>query len=176
MTQRLLRRLPADQRGFTLVELLVTMVLLGVVMGGLAEIFISGSRTSYVLNSNLSAQESVRVGLSRLEYEGRCGSSATILSSGAGVAFALPTVCSHVSPVVSWCVVGGVLKRYLSATCGGTGVPFADSITSPTPFSLQIDTGDLQEVLVNLSANPTGMGGGSFSISDSITLRNSSPG
>jgi prepilin-type N-terminal cleavage/methylation domain-containing protein len=170
------RRLAADERGFTLVELVVTMVLLGIVMGGLTDIFVSGTRASYVLNSNLSAQESVRVGLSRLEYEGRCGSSATILSSGAGVAFALPTVCSHVSPVVSWCVTSGVLKRYLSSNCSGGGVPFADSITSPQPFSLQTNTGDLQEVLVNLSANPTGVSDGSFSISDSITLRNSSAG
>jgi len=168
-------RLLRDERGITLIEMLITVTLLGIVMAPLASIFVTGSRTSYVLNSNLTAQESIRVGLSRLEYEGRCGSSATILSGGAGVSFTLPSVCSHVSPVVSWCVVGGMLKRYVAANCSGTGTPFADSITSPTPFSLQSDTGDLQEVLVSLSANPTGVAIGTFSITDSITLRNSSP-
>ena len=169
-------RLIRDERGITLIEMLITVTLLGILLAPLASIFVSGSHTSYVLNSNLTSQESIRVGLSRLEYEGRCGSSATILSGGAGVSFTLPSVCSHVSPVVSWCVVGGVLKRYVASSCSGTGTPFADSITSATPFSLQADTGDLQEVLVSLSANPTGVATGTFSIADSITLRNSSPG
>jgi len=169
-------RLVRDERGVTLIELLIVCLILSVIMAGIANVFISGTRASYVLNSNLNAQQSVRTALSRLEYEGRCGSSATILSSGAGVSFTLPTVCSHVSPAVSWCVVGGVLTRYLATSCSGTGAPFASSITSPTPFSLQVGTGDLQEVLVNLSANPTGSPGAAFSLTDAITLRNSSPG
>lgn len=168
-------RLVRDERGVTLIELLIVCVVLSIIMAGLANVFISGTRASYVLNSNLNAQQNVRTALSRLEYEGRCGSSATILNSGAGVAFTLPTVCSHVSPAVSWCVVSGVLTRYLASSCSGTGSGFASSITSPTPFSLQASTGDLQEVLVNLASNPTGSPGATFSITDSITLRNSSP-
>jgi prepilin-type N-terminal cleavage/methylation domain-containing protein len=168
-------RLVRDERGFTLIELLIVCVILSVILGGLANVFVSGTRASYVLNSNLNAQQNVDIALSRLEYEGRCGSSATILNSGAGVSFALPTVCSHVSPAVSWCVSGGVLTRYLASSCSGTGTPYARYITSPTPFSLQTNTGDLTEVLVNLAANPTGSPGATFSISDSITLRNSSP-
>jgi prepilin-type N-terminal cleavage/methylation domain-containing protein len=159
----------------TLVEMLIVMVLLGILMTGLVDVFVSGAHTSYILNSNLTAQQQVRTGLSRMEFEGRCGSSATILSGGAGVSFALPSVCSHVSPYVSWCVTGGVLKRYLASTCTGNGAPFATSITTPTPFSLQANTGDLTEVLVNLTANPTSVASNAFSISDAITLRNSSP-
>jgi type II secretory pathway pseudopilin PulG len=169
------RRLIHDERGITLIELLIVCVVISIVMAGLANTFVSGTRTAYVLNSNLTAQQSVRIALGRLEYEGRCGSSATILSGGAGVAFALPSVCSHVSPAVSWCVSGGVLTRYLATSCTGTGTPYARSITSPTPFSLQTNTGDLQEVLVSLSSNPTGSPGAAFSINDAITLRNSSP-
>ena len=168
-------RLVREERGFTIVELLVVMVLLGILLGVLVDVFVSGTRTAYVTNSNLNAQQDIRTGLSRLEYEGRCGSSATILNGGAGVSFTLPTVCSHVSPAVSWCVASGVLTRYLASTCTGAGQPFARSITSPTPFSLQAGTGDLQEVLVNLAANPTGMPAGGFSVTDAITLRNSSP-
>jgi type II secretory pathway pseudopilin PulG len=168
-------RVVADERGITLIEMLIVCALLGLVLAGLTNVFVSGTRASYTLNSNLGAQQSVRTGLSRLEYEGRCGSSATILSSGAGVAFTLPSVCSHVSPYVSWCVSGGVLMRYLASSCTGTGVPFARNITSPTPFSLQANTGDLTEVLVNLSANPTGRAASTFTVSDAITLRNSSP-
>jgi prepilin-type N-terminal cleavage/methylation domain-containing protein len=169
-------RVLEDARGFTLIELLIVMIVLTVIMTGIVNAFVSGTRAAYVANSNLNAQQDIRTGLSRLEYEGRCGSSATILAGGAGVSFALPSVCSHVSPVVSWCVVSGALTRYLSASCSGSGQVFARSVTSATPFSFQANTGDLQEVLVNLKANPTGAPAGSFSITDSITLRNSSPG
>jgi type II secretory pathway pseudopilin PulG len=168
-------RFVEDERGITLIELLIVCVILGVIMGGLANVFISGTRASYVLNSNLNAQQNINIALGRLEYEGRCGSSATILNSGAGVAFTLPTVCSHVSPAVSWCVSSGVLTRYLATSCSGTGTPYARNITSPTPFSLQANTSDLTEVLINMASNPTGSPGATFSISDSITLRNSSP-
>lgn len=164
-----------EERGFTLVELLIVMIVLTIIMTGIVNSFVSGTRAAYVANSNLSAQQSIQTALSRLEYEGRCGSSATILNSGAGVSFTLPTVCSHVSPAVSWCVASGVLTRYLATTCTGAPESFARYITSPTPFSLQADTGDLQEVLVDLRANPTGSSTGGFSVTDSITLRNSSP-
>lgn len=168
-------RVLSDERGITLIEMLIVCALLGFVLAGLTNVFVSGTRASYLVNSNLGAQQSVRTALSRLEYEGRCGSSATILSSGAGVAFTLPSVCSHVSPVVSWCVVSGVLKRFLASNCTGTGIPYAQNITSSTPFSLQLGTGDLTEVLVNLSANPTGRASSTFTLTDAITLRNSSP-
>jgi prepilin-type N-terminal cleavage/methylation domain-containing protein len=168
-------RLAGEEHGFTLVELLIVMILLAIILGPLVDAFVSGTNAAYVTNSRLSAQQDIRTGLARLEYEGRCGSSATLLNSGAGVSFTLPTVCSHVSPAVAWCVSGGVLTRYLATSCTGAGQPFARNITSATPFSLQANTGDLQEVLINLTANPVGKAAGSFSVTDAITLRNSSP-
>ena len=168
-------RLAREEHGFTLVELLIVMILLVILMAPLIDAFVSGTNAAYVTNSRLTAQQDIRTGLARLEYEGRCGSSATLLNSGAGVSFTLPSVCSHVSPAVAWCISGGVLTRYLATTCSGAGEPFAKNITSATPFSLQANTGDLQEVLINLTANSTGTAAGSFSVSDAITLRNSSP-
>jgi prepilin-type N-terminal cleavage/methylation domain-containing protein len=168
-------RLAREEHGFTLVELLIVMILLAIIMGPLVDAFVSGTNAAYVTNSRLSAQQDIRTGLERIEYEGRCGSSATLLNSGAGVSFTLPTICSHLSPAVAWCISGGVLTRYLATTCTGTGEPFARNITSPTPFSLQANTGDLQEVLINLTANATRTAAGSFSVTDAITLRNSSP-
>jgi prepilin-type N-terminal cleavage/methylation domain-containing protein len=168
-------RLAREEHGFTLVELLIVMILLGILLVVLVDVFVSGTRTAYVMNSTLNSQQDIRTGLSRLEYEGRCGSSATILNGGAGVSFNLPTICSHVSPAVAWCVSSGVLTRYFATTCTGTGQRFASGITTPTPFSLQANTGDLQEVLVNLGANPTGSSSSGFSVTDAITLRNSSP-
>src|SRR5262249_55003922 len=84
---RWIRARVQDERGFTLVELLVVMILLAIILGPLVDSFASGTRAAYVTNSNLNAQQDLQVALSRLEYEGRCGSSATLLSGGAGVTF-----------------------------------------------------------------------------------------
>ena len=169
------RRIVREEGGFTLIELLITMMLMGFVIAGIVNVFASGTRAQYVMNSQMDAQQSARLALSRLEYEGRCASAATIVNSGAGVAFSLPSVCSHASGTVSWCVVSGALERFSSGSCSGSGTPFVRDLTSTAPFALHTASGDLPQLLVNLVANPTGNVAGGFAISDLITLRNSSP-
>ena len=56
------RRL-ACEGGFTLVELLVTMSVLGIVMSGIAGALVSATRHETALNQEFQAQESVRLAL-----------------------------------------------------------------------------------------------------------------
>lgn len=164
-----------DERGITLMEMLIVMVLMGIVMAGLANVFVSGTRAQYDLDSRLNAQQSARLALDRIEYEGRCATSSTIVNSGAGVTFSLPAQCTHATGTVTWCVVSGVLKRFTTASCSGTGMVFVGYLTSATPFSLHTVTGNLPQLLVNLVASPTNRATDTFAVTDSITLRNSSP-
>src|SRR4051812_24528650 len=113
-------RLQAES-GFSLVELIITMVVMGIVLGGLANIFISGGRASADATARMQSQQSVRIAFDKLEYDTRCASVATIVSTGAGVALTLPTQCDHASGSVVWCVSGGSLLRYSSGTtCSGS--------------------------------------------------------
>jgi prepilin-type N-terminal cleavage/methylation domain-containing protein len=173
--QALGARLVDDERGITMVELLIAMVLMGILMAGIANVFVSGTRAQYDMDSRLTAQQSVRLALGRLEYEGRCATSATIVNSGAGVSFSLPSQCVHATGNVTWCVSSGVLRRYLSASCTGTTQIFVRYLTSATPFSLNIVTGQLPQLAITLVASPTGRATDKFRITDAITLRNSAP-
>jgi prepilin-type N-terminal cleavage/methylation domain-containing protein len=164
------------QSGFTLVEMLVTMVVMGFVMGGLANIFISGSRASSDGQARLTSQQNVTVALSRLEYDARCASAASLLnksgSNGGGVHLIIPSQCTHSTGDVSWCVVSGNLVRYAATTCTGTGVTLASSVTSATPFSCYSPVSwSLPQLNVALSVNSGGTSDAT-STTDYITLHN----
>jgi type II secretory pathway pseudopilin PulG len=163
-----MRKLLADERGMTIVELLVACVVLVIVMAAVTDIIASGSRASANQTAEINAQQNLRVAFDRLEFEGRCASSAALVSSGAGVTFVLPAQCAHAAGTYTWCVASGTLSRYAGSSCTGTAQAFASGITSATPFSLVTSSGTLPRLQVSLVI-------GNMSQSDLITLRNASP-
>jgi prepilin-type N-terminal cleavage/methylation domain-containing protein len=174
MTRAAMSRL-RDERGFTLIELLVVCLTLGIVLTGLVNVFVSGSRAGADTDARLQAQQADRLSLDKLDYEARCASTATLVSGGAGVTLTFLPTCSHVAgaATVTWCVTGGVLTRFTGAACSGTGTPYARSITSPTPFSLPAPvSGSLPQLQISLSANASGRSSDGFSLTDTLTLRN----
>jgi prepilin-type N-terminal cleavage/methylation domain-containing protein len=164
------------QSGFTLIEMLVSMVVMGLVMGGLANIFISGSRASSDGQARLTSQQNVTVALTRLEYDARCASTASLLnksgSNGGGVHLSIPSQCTHSSGDVSWCVTSGSLVRYAATTCTGTGETFASSVTSATPFSCYTPTGAVDPQLVVALRVDSGGTSDATSATDYITMHN----
>jgi len=170
-----MRRRLAAENGVTLIELIIVCALLGVVMAGVVNILISGSRAQRDTSGRVDAQQGVRIGIDRLEYEARCASSVTTLSSGAGVSLVLPAQCSHATGNVSWCVTSGALTRYAASTCTGTGLTYVKSVTSATPFTVKWATGTagfLPRLQMNLTVNDTGPSSDGFSLNDTIALRN----
>jgi type II secretory pathway pseudopilin PulG len=152
----------------SITELLVACAVLVVLMAGVTDIIVSGSRASENTTAQINAQQNLRTGFDRLEFEGRCASSATLVSSGAGVTFALPAQCAHAAGTYTWCVSSGTLGRYDGSACTGTPEIFATGLTSATPFSLLTATGTLPRLQVRMAI-------GNVSESDTITLRNASP-
>jgi prepilin-type N-terminal cleavage/methylation domain-containing protein len=174
--QAALRRLRREQHGFTLVELLMTMIILGFVMAGLSNILTSGSRAESDATARMTGQQNVRDSTDRLDFEARCASTASLISSGAGVALTMPATCSHATGTVSWCVVSGALVRFTSAGCPTSGGQvFIRSVTTPTPFSIVNGTagsGQLPQLAIRLTVNTTGRASDAFTLTDSIALRN----
>jgi Tfp pilus assembly protein PilW len=175
---RLRRRVDlTEERGVTLVELLVVCATLGIVMTGIVNVFASGARAGSDADGRFQAQQNARLGLERLQYEARCASAASLVGGGAGpsagVVLTLPAICSHASGTVTWCVSGGVLSRFAGAACSGTGRPYVPAVTSTAPFSLPAaPSGSLPQLQIALTANATGRAGDGFSLGDTITLRN----
>ena len=164
-----------DESGFTLVELLVVSALTLVILGGASNMFVSGLRASSTSDARLTAQESVGTALDRLEFETRCADSATLVSSGAGVALTLPSWCPNATGNVAWCITGGALERVPGATdCTSTGQVLIRDVTSATPFSCISTDGALPQLQVALTVD-AGTGSSTStatSETDTIALRN----
>lgn len=167
-------RLQAES-GFSLVELIITMVVMGIVMTGLVNIFTSGERASADATARMQSQQRVRIAFDRLEYDARCASAATMLSSGAGVALTLPSQCDHASGNVVWCVSSGSLIRISGTTCSGSAQTFITDVTSATPFACYSPvSGSTPQLKVALTVNPTTRNANKTSATDYITMRNAS--
>ena len=72
----------ARRAGFSLIELLVVMVILGVVLAGLTTAFVSGSKAETDLNRRFQAQQQARLALNRIRWDIHCASAAQAQTIG----------------------------------------------------------------------------------------------
>ena len=165
-----------EESGFTLPEMLIVLTITVILMGGLATIFGIGLNTSKTSNSILASQSGVVVALDRLDYEARCASKATLLSSGAGVTLTYPSQCSGHTPeapgTVTWCVTGGSLVRYGGSACSGSSQTLTTNVTSTTPFSCVAPVGNYPSLKATLTVNTGTTSATASSGTDTITLEN----
>ena len=132
---RLRRRLGA-QGGYTLVEMLTVLLILGVVMGGLTTVLTSATNADAEMNNRFQAQQTTRLALDKLRREVHCSSAATPLAtSTSSITLTLPSYCKTYSgsASVTWCTRSVSTNRYAlwrvnGATCTG-GVKWADFLT-----------------------------------------------
>lgn len=162
-----------DESGISMLEILITMVIFSFIAVALTNILLSGMRASSDTSGRVAGQGSIQTAVSRLEYELRCASGATVTPDQTSVTLTLPTECSHATGQYTWCVSGTSLTRTAGAACSATGQVFATDVTSTAPFTLVTVTGDLPRLQLDLSVN----GGGSTtndtaSITEVVTLRN----
>jgi prepilin-type N-terminal cleavage/methylation domain-containing protein len=178
-----------NERGYTLIEMLIVMAILGIVISGLTTIFVSGSRAELDMNRRFQAQQQARLALDRIRADLHCASAAqvqTINSYTGGVAISAPN-CS--SATIDWCLVPSTkltgryaLYRTTSASnkcaAADTGrLLVADYLTRNTGvFSTltNVSNGSLEVVVVDfpVSVNPTSTSD-VYELKDMIVARNS---
>ena len=129
MTGRLLGRL-RQERGYSLVEMLIVMSILGIVMGSLSTVFVQASNSEADMNSRFQAQLGARLALDKMRREVHCGSVASPAGSSSSVTLTLPSYCKTGSGSITWCTRSIATNRYglyrvAGATCTG-GVKWAD--------------------------------------------------
>jgi prepilin-type N-terminal cleavage/methylation domain-containing protein len=164
-------KLIREERGYSLVELLVVMAILSVVVGALTTLFVRATNAQADLNNRFQAQQTARVALDKIRRETHCGSAAAASGTPAtiaGVAY-YPTVTVTVSGCASgnftWCTaaVNGSTTRFalyryatLPATCGSTagGIQWADFLQRGTVFALPTPaTGSKSSLTIDLPVN-----------------------
>lgn len=175
-----------DARGFTLVELVVVLAVLGILVAALSTVFVSGSQAEADLNARFQAQQSARLALDELRRDVHCGTTASPSGSSAIVRVDVPSGCATgAMSYVLWCTasVGGSSSRYAlwripdsasnttvppAATCptGDTGaVAWADHLSAGTVFTYTAGSGvagheQLPELAVDFPVNVNAGKGG----------------
>lgn len=183
-------RRAAPEDGFSLVELLVVLVILGVVLGALTTLFVSASTAQLDMSNRFEAQQNGRLALDKLRREIHCASVVKNMSGGtltagsyAGIRVTLGSYCLTGSGEVTWCTRASstpnawALYRITpaSTTCTG-GTLWADYLVKPSGqvFSYALPAaGHLTAIGVDLPVDlkPADLAQ-RYTLRDDIVLRN----
>ena len=88
-----LRRRLADQGGYTLLELLMVLAILGTVTGAITTLFIRATNAEFEMNRRFQAQQSARVAIDKMRREIHCASAITPSGVAASITVTLPAQC-----------------------------------------------------------------------------------
>jgi prepilin-type N-terminal cleavage/methylation domain-containing protein len=88
-----LRRLLADERGYSLIELLQVTIILGVVLAALTALFVQASNAELDMNRRFQAQQQARVAVDRMRREIHCSSGIAPTGASASIAVTVPGQC-----------------------------------------------------------------------------------
>ncbi len=75
--RRLRRRVVAGQAGYTMLELLMVLAILGTVVGALTTLFVQATNAEFESNRRFQAQQSARVAIDKMRREIHCASAIT---------------------------------------------------------------------------------------------------
>ena len=179
------RRLRGEQ-GFSLVEMVTVMAIMGVVLTGLTALFVQGSNAELDMNRRFEAQQGTRVALDKIRREIHCAQGAsTNPATGEAPAITLdlpgqcPTAVGAAQTNVTWCSVLVSTGRYrlyrkVGVSCNATGVRWADYLTQANLFQYQAASSDsLAKVRVSFPVDvKVGDATPAYRLCDHIVLRN----
>jgi prepilin-type N-terminal cleavage/methylation domain-containing protein len=181
------RRLRAEEAGYSLIELLVVLMILGTVLGGLTTVFVSASKAELDMNLRFQAQQNARLGLSRVRIDihlAGCVSTGSASTISLYSTPAAPGACTG-SPTVTWCTATSgqlsgrwALYRASGDTCNSSvGLQVADYLTTNSLFTTNAPTAGSKErasvgVSFRVSTNRTNSNLDRYELQDTIVLRN----
>lgn len=182
----------SSEAGFSLVEMVVTMAILSVVLGGITTLFVQGTKSESELNNRFQAQQSARLAVDLVRRDGHRACNVTTASTTSITfvwwnAAANPAACSGTN--ITWCTRASgtkwaLYRLYGASACGASGgTKYVDSITaaSGAVFTFTAAVGTVSgavnqhtlavlklDIPVNVTANPLD----SYRLIDDVALRN----
>jgi prepilin-type N-terminal cleavage/methylation domain-containing protein len=130
--------------GYSLVEMITVMAILGVILGGVVTLFTAGIKADSDQNQRFQAQQDTRLALDKLRRD--IHPSCTISSpatyntwTNSVTLYSSADSCAAGSSSVTWCTAASgskfVLQRTVATSCTGSLVTIADSLTSANVFA-----------------------------------------
>lgn len=189
-------RRTGEADGYSLVEMLTVLLILGVVIGALTQVFLSGTKAQLEQTRRFDAQQNARFALDALRREIHCATKITtdgttqvgpsdFAPARTSITILLDAACPT-APVgggnVTWCTLTSGTQKALWRTPGDTctaagGVRKADHLTTGQVFTAYADAGTAAKLLAKLTvrlpvdADPNATGG-VYTLEDDIVLRN----
>jgi prepilin-type N-terminal cleavage/methylation domain-containing protein len=173
--------------GYSLVEMVTVMAIMGIVLAGLTQVFTSASKADIDMTNRFDAQQNTRLALDKLRRDVHCADDASPNSpnpwtSQQSTVTLTITKCGGGN--VTWCTAAmtGVTSRWSlyrqanSSTCSSSSpaVRVATYLTTQTPFTgYSHPTGALASVAVSLPVSVNRTGTGTYRLQDTIFIRNS---
>jgi prepilin-type N-terminal cleavage/methylation domain-containing protein len=198
MSTRAIARRIREEQGVTLIEMLTTILILGIILGGMTTLFMSASTSEINQTNRHEAQQSARLAREALRREIHCASLVSASAGpGSSVTITLGSWCpTFVSgqPLVTWCTQEIVpSKRYAlwrypgpsPASCGVTGTTGrtqrTDHLTTGQVFSSYVPPDSVNRTLgklgVILPVDLTPQDAMQrFTLTDKIAIRNGGRG
>jgi type II secretory pathway pseudopilin PulG len=186
---RRLRRRLRREGGYSLVELVTVMLILGTILGAITTVFVQGSNAELESNRRFQGQLQATAAFDRLRRDIHCASS-TDATSGTPVSTITLSGCA--AGDITWRACGGGTRYALyrnTSTCPtipascatapsapSTGKLYADCLTSGLVFTYYVPVTDTSlakvhaDVRVNVNPAKTI---DTFELVDDIVLRNS---
>ena len=174
-----------NERGYTLVEMLVVMSILGVVIAGLTGVFVSGSRAELDLNRRFQAQQQARLALDKIRVDLHCASAAEVDSTYGYLKIQEDnctsthiTYCALTSPTMSSRYALYRTTNTTSSRCTSSDtsmVKIADYLTKKTGlWTFSAPDGLLEMISIDfpVSVNPTATRD-VYELKDTLVARNS---
>ncbi len=126
-----LRRIGRQVGGYSLVEALMVMVILGFILAGVTTVFVQGSRAELDVNRRFQAQLQAGLAFDRLRRDIHCATSASV----GGTAGSTLTLSGCASGTISWCALSSstfpayALYRKVASSCDSVGHLYAGYLT-----------------------------------------------
>ena len=131
---RRLRRLVCRDAGYTMLELLMVLAILGTVVGALTTLFVQATNAEFESNQRFQAQQSARLAIDKMRREIHCASAITPTGVTNSISVTLPSQCP---------TAGGAQTTVTYDTAGSgqrfqlrrNGVNMADYVTLQNVFN-----------------------------------------
>jgi len=161
------RRTSAAEAGFGLLELVITVALLGVVLGALLTVFESVQRSAAFVQNRSEALDSMRVVVDEMTKEIRQATSVSPSSTASMID--MNTYVLGISKHIVYQASGSTLTRSVQ---GGAAVAVQTRLTSTDLFTYTDSVSNVELVALTLSVNPLNRPDTTLVLTSEVRLRN----
>ena len=157
MIRRLEHVIRSGENGYSLVEMVIVMAILGVVLAGISTVFVSGSSAEAHLNNRFRAQQGVRAALDRIRGDVHCASKASAATINTYQALRIDvTSCNTTTTYDYWCAVSASTTpvRYDLWRTQSTAAPTTSTCTSTDASRVKIASNLVNSAAFTTSATP----------------------